>query len=201
MTPLPNRPKPRAIGLAAGSLWLIAIGGGFVAWSLFAIGPATDHAPFAWLACLAACLIAGTFILRKSLRLPAETTPPQKELGKRFLIVVGIEVAAFAIVNPIAAVTGHFAMLAALNLIVIGVHFIPLAKLFGVPRYYWMGFLFCAISIATLVAIPKDQMIGHALAWLVIPSGGCGLVATLIGTAGLLESLYISDEAMRESAQ
>lgn len=59
--------------------------------------------------------------------------------------------------------TGHAALLPSLNLVIIGLHFLPLAWLFDVPRYYAMGLLFCAIPIVTLWALPANTMIGSAL--------------------------------------
>lgn len=199
-----RRPKSRAVGLAGGSLWVVAVGGGFAAWSLFSIGPIARHAAYVWVAFLDVCLLIGIFILRKSLRLPPDTAPPtqaDKQKAKSFLIVTGAEIAGFAIVNPIAAFTGHFAVMAALNLIVIGLHFIPLAAIFQVRRYLWMGILFCAISIATLLLIPKDRLIGQALAWFVVPSAGCGLAAMVIGGLGMLESARLSGNVARSAGR
>src|SRR5580698_8387723 len=162
---IPNL-RARSIGLSAGSTWLIAVGGGFLAASLFAIGPSAMPSAFAWVTILGACLIAGTIVIRKAWLLPADSNSDpsaRKNLRRRFLIVVALEIAAFAIVNPIAAQTGHYAMLPALDLIIIGLHFFPLASIFQVPRYHLMGFLFCAISLATLIALPKTELIGQAL--------------------------------------
>jgi len=51
-----------------------------------------------------------------------------------------------------------------------------------------MGFLFCAIPVATLLAISPQFAIGQTLAWYVVPSLGCGLVAWVTAAAGLREA-------------
>lgn len=109
-------------------------------------------------------------------------------IWRKFAFVVGGEVLAFAVVNSIAGLTQNYELMPSLNLIVVGIHFIPLARIFRVPRYYIMGLLFCAISIVTLIAIPKQLMVGQTLAWYVVPSLGCGFVASLIAVSGLIEA-------------
>ena len=88
------------------------------------------------------------------------------------------------------ASTGNFAVMPSLNLGIVGVHFLPLARLFRVPRYYVMGVLFCFIPAVTLLWFPAQGRVGAVLGWHVIPSIGCGLVAVLVGAAGLLEARH-----------
>ena len=186
--------RRRSIGLAGGALWLIAISFVFVTWSLLAIGT-----PLARLMLIGSYALGGVLILtsigmiRAALRLPVSTvpqTPEEQQIGRRFAWVVGIEVLALAVVNSIITVAGNFELSPSLSLIVVGVHFFPLARIFHVPRYNITGLLFCVIAVVTLLAIPKKFEIGYALAWFVVPSMGCGFVAIVIAAASLRESWY-----------
>lgn len=193
--------KPRSVGLASGAIWLIVIGGGFAAWSIFAIGSWPKSLIVGWLAFISALTVGGIVVIRAALRLPSThaATPERRQIRKRFLLVFGLELLAFAIVNPIAAMTRHFELMPSLNLVIVGIHFIPLAWIFRVPRYYVMGLLFCAIPAMTLLAIPSGFLVGQALAWYVVPTLGCGLVATSIGAVGLFESWQILAQFRRSS--
>jgi hypothetical protein len=192
--------RRRSIGLAGAALWLIAISFVFITWSLLAIGTPTAN-----LLLIGSFTVVGAFItvsilvLRGALGLPMSTVPRTtegKKMGRRFALVFGAEIAAFAIINPVMAASGNFELMPSVNLIVVGIHFLPLARIFRVPRYYFTGLLFCGIPIITLIAIPKQFEIGHTLAWYVVPSLGCGLVASLTAAAGLLEAWnYVRDAA------
>ena len=184
--------RRRSIGLAASAIWLIVISIVFIAWSLLAIAT-----PISRQVLLGTCVILGALVascvvvLRGALRLPVSTTPRtpgEQQMGRRFALVFGAEVAAFAIVNSILAATGDFELMPSLNLIVVGIHFFPLARIFRVPRYNVTGGLFCIIPIVTLVANSRQFMVGETLAWYVVPSVGCGLVASLTAAAGLREA-------------
>jgi hypothetical protein len=74
-----------------------------------------------------------------------------------------------------------------LILIVVGIHFMPLAKLFGVPRYTTLGFLFCLVSVLTLLLVPAHAHIGTVFTRFVYSSLGCAASAWLISVGNLLE--------------
>lgn len=183
--------RPRSIGLAAGALWLIAISFVFAIWSLLAIGTLMAKNILIGTSILLFILIAiSIMVLRMALVLPKSIKQPtqkKQHIWRNFALIVGAEVLAFGIVNSILAATGNFELIPSLDLIIVGVHFFPLARIFRVPRYYIMGFFFCAIPIVTLLAIPKQLMVGQILAWFIVPSLGCGFVASLTAAAGLYE--------------
>jgi hypothetical protein len=190
MKSIPGR--RRSIGLAAAALWLIAISFVFIIWSLLAIGtPTANLVLIASFFVVCIFIVASVLVLRGALGSPISTvprTPEEQQMGRRFAWVFGAEIAAFAIVNPAMSASGNFELMPSVNLIVIGIHFLPLAAIFRVPRYYITGLLFCVIPIVTLSTIPKQFEIGHTLAWYVVPSLGCGLVGSLTAAAGLLEA-------------
>jgi hypothetical protein len=189
--------RRRSIGLAGAALWLIVISLVFVVWSFLAI-----RTPIARLMLIGTVVLMGglivisVIVIHAALGLPVSTvpsTPEGKQIRRRFAWVFGAEMFAFAVVNSVVGVTRNFELMPSLNLIIVGVHFFPLAQIFRVPRYNIMGLLFCAIPLVTLLAIPKQFLVGRNLAWYVIPGLGCGLVASLTAVAGLYEAWkYIS---------
>ncbi len=190
MKEIPER--RRCIGLAAGGLWMIAISLVFIAWSLVAI-----DTPTARLVLLGSCVLLGGLILvsivviRAALSLPKSIAPRTqvgKQIWRRFAWIVGAEILGFGLVNTILGATNNFELIPSLDLMIVGIHFFPLARLFRVPRYNIMGLLFCAIPIVTLLAVSKDFAVGQALAWFVVPGLGCGFVATVTAAAGLREA-------------
>ena len=184
--------RRRSIGLAGAALWLVAISLVFVIWSLVAIGtPVAKGALVGTIVLAAAFVVADVAVIRAARSLPVSTAPRsegEQRMGRQFALVFGAEMVAFAVVNSIIGATGNYELMPSLNLIVVGIHFIPLARIFRVPRYFTTGILFCAISIVTLLVIPKQFPVGDALAWYVVPSLGCGLVASVAAAAGLREA-------------
>jgi hypothetical protein len=181
----------RNLGLAGGSLWLIEAGMGFAIWSL-----ATIHSSLATaLPALAAITAVGLLIFGIRLILITRKLPHEPEqdpqrgprLLRRFGLVVAAEAVGCTIVSLGCSLTHHSKLIVPLTLIVVGLHFLPLASLFRVPRYNMLGALFCAIPIATIVSISSAAHIGHALSWIAVPSLACGLVALATGAAGLDE--------------
>jgi hypothetical protein len=184
--------KRRIIGLVGASLWLIIISLVFIVWSFVAIAT-----PIARLMFIVSILFTFVFItisiivIRITLNLPTKTeprSPEEKKIWRKFAWVFGAEIIAFSVINPILATSRNYELMPSLNLLIVGIHFFPLAKIFRVPRYNITGISFCVIPIVTLLAIPRQFEIGLTLAWYVVPSLGCGLVAILTAVAALYES-------------
>jgi len=197
--------RPRSIGLASGALWATTASAAFAIWSLILIGtPAAKGALIGALVIAAALIATGVVVMRAALRLPSGVSPRTAEEGRvirrRFAWVFGVEIAALAVVNPILAFTGHGKLLPSLDVMIIGLHFLPLAWIFRVPRYYVMGLLFCAIPTVMLLSMSQHARLGHAVAWFVIPGLGCGLVGAATAAAGLREA-WQSVIALRPAPQ
>lgn len=187
-----NPRRRRCIGLIGGALWLIGISAFFIIWSLIVIATTWAIQVLVVSAVIIVVLIViGAAELRAALRLPKSSAAPAQEeqkIGRRFAWVFGAEVLAFIVVNSIFGAMERYELLPSLNLIIVGIHFFPLAKIFHVPRYYITGLLFCIIPVSTLLAIPKESLFGNTLAWYVIPSIGCGIVAIITAVAGFYEA-------------
>lgn len=77
------------------------------------------------------------------------------------LAAVGAQWSTLVLIVAVVAATGHFELMPSLNLIIVGIHFLPLAWIFHVPRYYLTGLLFCAVPMITLFAIAPPPFDGH----------------------------------------
>ena len=63
----------------------------------------------------------------------------------------------------------------------------PLAKLFEVPRYLALGWLFCLVSVLTLLLVPAHAHMGIVFTRTAYSSLGCAVSAGLISVGNLLE--------------
>jgi len=184
--------RRRIIGLAAAALWLTSAAAAFLTWSLWMIGtPAARQLLFVTTGVAAALIGIGVLVIRAVLRLPGTIparTPEERAVFRSFGYVVGAEVVAFLLVNPACAFAGRPELIVPLDVAIVGVHFLPLAKIFRVPRYYPLGLLFCGVAMLTLLLFPEHAQTGHAIARYVVPALGCAPVAWVIAGANLSEA-------------
>ena len=183
--------RRHAVGMTAGALWLIGVSAAFAAWALAMIRTTTALATLAaMLMVVAALMTIGVGNIRSVLRLPGQVPPrtlKERRMGRQFAWIVAAEVAAFAVANAFLGATHRVTLIPSIDLMIVGIHFLPLARLFGVRRYYPMGVLFCAIPALTFLAVPEATRLGQAQAWFVLPSLGCAMVAIVTATASLRE--------------
>ena len=182
--------RPRYMGLAIGSLWLIVAGGVYGLWALIEVQTLT--ATSLLIAWCAATIALGVFAIRSMgqvVRLPP--APANPAVRRRMLRQFGITVAAEFTVGAVVAImcqrTHHWILIVPLILVVVGLHFAPLARIFRVPRYYLMSALFCILPVGTMLYWPASAHVGHAYTWILVPVIGCGLTALLTGFAGVIE--------------
>jgi len=183
--------RMRNLGLAGGSLWLISAGITAAAWALLSIRSIVATSILAGISVAAAALIfSGIGLIRKLVRAPYETTaaPERKSILRQFLIIFAAEIVALGGVNIACVLAHHWRYIVPLDLIIVGLHFLPLARLFQVPRYNITGFLFCVIPLGTMLTTGHAARVGDGSIWIVIPSIGCALVAMATGMAGLNEA-------------
>jgi hypothetical protein len=180
------------LGLAGAAIWLVAISAAFTILSLIMIGSPIARLVLAGVVIGAIVYVAiGVGIIRAILRSSGAVSPRTAEerlVLRRFVPVVIAEVVAIMIVNGICAATEHLELLVPLDLLIVGIHFLPLARIFRVPRYYVMGGLFCLASVLTLVLVPERAQVGAAAAWFVIPTFGCTAAAWTTAALNLGEA-------------
>jgi hypothetical protein len=184
-------PRRRMLGMAGAAIWLAAISTVWTVLSLMMIGTSVARIVLmAVLVAVAVFVAGGVRVIRDVLRSPGAIPPHTAEgriMMRRFVPVVIAEVIAIMVVNGICAVTQHLELLVPLDLLIVGIHFLPLAWIFGVPRYYATGGLFCLVIALTLLLIPAQTQIGAAAAWFVIPTFGCTLIAWATAAFNLSE--------------
>ncbi len=131
------------ISLAGGTLWLVVAGSGFAVAALIWIGTPTATAALVGVVALA-CVLVGINVraMRTALRLPGNLpplTPEEQTIMRGFLRVLIAEVVAIIAVNWLCAVYRRFGLIGPLDIVVVGLHFIPLARILRIPRYYATG--------------------------------------------------------------
>ena len=183
--------KRRIIGMAGGTLWLIAVSTAFAILSLVWIGTPLARAVLVVVVGLVTLLLGFNIrALRAAVGLPDELPPRTAErqaMMRSFGFITAAEVVGILVVNALCGFYRQNALMAPLDLMIVGLHFVALARLFQVPRYSVMGWLFCVVPIATMLALPERALVGHAQAWFVIPSLLCSLVVWLTAAANLRE--------------
>jgi len=101
--------------------------------------------------------------------------------SRSFGLIVAAEWIGLFVIAGILGATGHAAAIPAVVCAGVGVHFIPLARLFHVPAYYVTAGALCLIAIATFAIAPATST---AALWTLLPGLGSALV--LYATCGVL---------------
>ncbi|MEV0775709.1 hypothetical protein ACIBLA_24520 [Streptomyces sp. NPDC050433] len=124
--------------------------------------------------------VLGSRMSRRAADAPTTGEPTaarKKKVGVRFALVVVAEwVAIFAIARVLVS-TDHTEAIPAFVAAVVGIHFFPLARLFGVRAYHVTGAAMCTSALAAAVLAPLTST--PAL-WTALP--GFGSAAVLYGT-------------------
>lgn len=137
-------PSEQIHGMGIGSLFLSLFGG---LWMVVAL----NAQPFIWLACCALLptsllLLRAIGVLHLSSRL-REGEPPLSSLDRQesrqrdhgFGLIVMVEFVLIAVTANLLSVYHHPDWIIPAISLVVGAHFLPLARLFGRPLYYWTG--------------------------------------------------------------
>ena len=181
--------------MAGGTLWMIAVSTGFATLSLIRIGTPMASAVLAGVVGLAVLLLGINIgAMRAARGLPGEVPPRTSEdqvMMRHFWRIVVAEIVGLAVVNSLCQFYGRDGLMAPLDLIIVGLHFVALARVFRTPRYGAMGWLFCVVPVATMLSMPERAQVGHAPAWFVIPSLLVALVVWLTVAANLREIFHL----------
>lgn len=78
----------------------------------------------------------------------AEPAAAGRQTGSRFGLIVGVEGAAILLAVVLLNATHHSDYIVCAIALIVGLHFLPLASLFGAFVYYATGLLGCVIGIA-----------------------------------------------------
>lgn len=147
-------------------------------------------------------LAGGLALWRGASGLPRETSPESAEVGKHigmwYGIIFATEGVAIGIASYLCNRANRFDLFFPITAIIVGVHFLPLARLFGVNFYYLVGTLLSVVGLIALVLIPPTVMVeGRELVLRSIVAGfGC---AVLLWGTGL--TLWIQGRTALQQAQ
>jgi hypothetical protein len=121
---------------------------------------------------------------------PASSSARLERINKQFIVVVIVEFAAIAIVSTAAYVFHRPDLAPVLAAIVVGLHFLPLGKIFQQPRYYFWGIAIalwcsvCAILFRSNTLIAWSNIGTGILLWANCAHGllrARGIVRSLVG--------------------
>lgn len=111
---------------------------------------------------------------------PPAPEPGARPSGARFGLIIAAEWIGLGVIAGVLGGTGHTAAIPAVICAGVGLHFIPLAQLFGVRLYYLTALVMCLFAAAAFVVGPSTPAL-----WTLVP--GLGAAATLYATCiGLL---------------
>jgi hypothetical protein len=187
-----KRNKRQVVSLCGGCVWLFVVSAAFVFMALAWIATPLSRATLVVvLIGIAICVGFNVRILRDAMRMsgpmPALSSDDRRHL-RQFRNVTMAEVAGCSGVSSVCIFTHHLPYLAVANVAVVGLHFMPLARILAMPRYLPMGLLMCVISLVTVADVPPRTMIGDAYAILALPSFLCAVVVIPTALAGVLEA-------------
>ncbi len=134
-------------GLGNGALMMAIFGFGWLGWA-FAVGNMFTLARmFLFYAATLGLLVIAILAIRKGKALrkiySAAPDPAARKIAKQFGIVVILEFVGIAFAVLLDIVLHRPDLLAAWIGLVVGIHFLALAKLFNFRTYYWTGIAIC----------------------------------------------------------
>jgi len=103
-----------------------------------------------------------------------------------FGVIFGVEGVAILAASVVCNATGHFELFFPIMAIIVGLHFLPLARLFDVRMYFLTGALLCLLGISALLVVPVTSTLGEReiMARALVVGDGCAII--LWGTGLLL---------------
>ncbi len=177
-------PRPELRGRAVGLIVLSCFAFSWSGWGTSeGVSSAVQISVLVLAGALTVLLIVGAVVvIRRSGSFPAgPDRAGAADVGGRFGLVVGVEFGALAGLSAVLGAGGHQNLIPTVFCLGVGVHFIPLARLFGVRLYYWTGAVMGLVAGLTLVVAP---LAGHDSLWTALP--GLGSAVSLYATSGVL---------------
>ena len=195
-------------GVASGVLFMAFFG---TLWAGIGIG-GLQGLGSPWLSILAVLIgitlfIGSITLFLASRRLSNEVSEADARQGRQIGIWFGIifttEIIFIIIASWICNAINRFDLFFPIMAIIVGVHFLPLAYLFQIRAYYYVGAFLCLLAIITLLAVPESAKLNGQLItpqWIILGFGaalilwGVGLGLWLLGRRLLdLAELQIAD--------
>jgi hypothetical protein len=162
-----------------------------LAWAGSAVGPLSPVLAVpvivAGVAIFAVLMTGARGLRRAASAMPQEASPgvDRGRARRRFAMVVAAECAAIAAAVNLLARSGHSQWTPAVVCVVVGLHFIPLARLFSVQRYYATAAALCLAAVATMILGAAGA---PPAAWQLLPGFGAALALWATSAALLLST-------------
>ncbi len=102
-----------------------------------------------------ALFLVGFSLSRAARRLPQRAAGQRQGKTRWFIIVFGAELLLILIAHIILSLVNRLDLFIPATMVIVGVHFFPLATLFRVKVYHLVGALFLVLVIITLLAVPQ----------------------------------------------
>ncbi len=109
-------------------------------------------------------LTGGIFLIASSRHLRRATLEQSKAWSRRgrwFGIIFGAEGVLIGIAVSICYVANHTDVIAPAIALVVGLHFIPLARVFRRKLDYWTGTITCLVALVGMFFVPNTLVVGN----------------------------------------
>lgn len=180
-------------GASSGALFMALFGAVWAAAGASALGGATWAVSLAVFWALAAALCLGSVRLRQRARGLTRDDSPQarthhKHLSRWFNLVFGLQGIAIVLAVVLLGRYGLGSFIPAAVALIVGVHFFPLARLYGVRTYHVTGAALCGAALVAFLLAPASRL----------PFVGLGSAAVLFATSAYV-LLFLGGKAAGSS--
>jgi hypothetical protein len=184
----PSSKAEAVLGRGRGALILAMSGGGWLAWGLSIAKVFTLPRGILFSVVEIFLVVCSVYLIRKgmSLRkrypgLPGQAAP---NMRKWFLIVLIVEFVAIGIVVNVAYALRRPELVPVWIAMVVGLHFLPLARIFRVPGYAVIGIAMTLWCILCWILFPSDTLAASAAA-------GSGVMFWAMSAYALLRARHL----------
>jgi hypothetical protein len=152
-----------------------------------------------------ALLVAGISLNRAARRLPQRAAgaaaQERQRKNKWFLLIFVTELLLILIAHVLLSLVNRLDLFIPATLLIVGIHFFPLAALFRVKIYYPAGALLCALVIVTLLVVPQRLKLDglQIAAWQVVPGLSAAIILWASGLIQWLNGRRQLDRKRRET--
>lgn len=177
-------------GIATGALVKTCFGAGWFGWGMGVANAFSLATTVLFDATLLVLIVGSVILLKKGKaisRRASSTTPQRIRLGRSYWIVVGTEFVAIGVAVGLALAFHRAELMPVGIAFIVGVHFLPLAKIFRAPIYYFTGSAVAAWSLGCWIVVSPARM----AVWVGI---GTGSLLWLSAAYALLRAASLTEE-------
>lgn len=172
-----HQSRTALIWRAGGMIWLISVTLFFASLDLYFAKPKVFLTISIGVSLSAITLILFLWSVKTlglAKKLPDEQSNADIKRGgnvrKWFLIVLVLEIIGLNVASATLLGFNHFQYIVPVDILIVALHFIPLARIFAMPIYYILGVIMSLIAILTMLLIPASSHAGNLITIAAIPS-------------------------------